>query len=335
VTKDQFMMKEVPMPEPKDGEVLLKALWISIDPEMRGRMDDDKSYCYPFEVGQPFKWGGVAQVIKSNKKEIVIGSIVQGYALPFTEYFTCDCKNIYLVDPSLPLNQYIDILGKTGYLAWLGVQGLIPLAERTATPRTIVISGAEGPVGSVAVQLIRTLKQTNCGQSGQQQDAPLLKVRLIGLAATDDDVKFCKSIGYDEAFNYKDPNQLKSLQAACPDGIDGYFDNVGGDVTNNVYGMLNQDYARIAVSGLISFNNDKPATRARRLDRFRVMPEGDRYTHDHAMAELTDLFKQNKIKTRENVVQGFDKLPDAMIALFKGQQAAVKTVVKIADPGQK
>lgn len=304
---DNFRIEKTVLNELKDNEVLLKSWYLSVDPYMRGRMNSTKSYAASFEVDQPIKGGVVAKVIDSRSKALSKGDVVTG-TLPWATYCIEKAENLRKVDISnFSPGYYLGILGMPGFTAYVGMMVIC----KPVKGETVIVSGAAGAVGIAAGQI-----------------AKIQGARVIGIAGTDEKCRLLKEqFGFDDAVNYKTSKSLrKEIAILCPEGVDVYFDNVGGEVTEAVVGSLDF-HARIALCGQISqYNNSKPAmgysilphllTRSVMLQGFIVSNYSDRF--GEALTHLTQWLNEGKIKYTETVIEGFDNLPEAFLGLFSG-----------------
>ncbi|MBC5774697.1 NADP-dependent oxidoreductase [Pontibacter sp. KCTC 32443] len=318
-TDNTFKFKEEELPGLQEGQVLLKSLYISVDPYMRGRMSDAKSYVPPYKLHEPIMGGVVAEVIESHNAQLPQGTVVLGN-LPWQTYSISDGKGLMSINPDLaPLSYHLGILGMPGLTAYCGL--LIICVPKPG--ETVVVSGAAGAVGTVVGQI-----------------AKLKGCRVIGIAGSDDKINYLKEeLGFDEAINYKStPNIQNALAAACPNGVDVYFDNVGGEISDAVYSLLN-NFARIAVCGQISLYNATSPPMGPRVEPillktkslmkgFIVSDYADRF--GEAAAELAGWLQEGKLQYEETIVEGFDQLPHAFLGLFKGENIG-KQLVKVAE----
>ncbi|GAF11069.1 oxidoreductase YncB [Bacillus sp. JCM 19045] len=318
-TTETFDFKEVEIEEPKQGEVSVKTLYLSVDPYMRGRMSDAKSYVEPFEVGKPLNGGIVAEVVKSESDQLAVGDVVTG-ALDWQEYNTVSAEsvrklNLHGASPSTALG----VLGMPGLTAYFGMYHI----GEPQKGETVVVSGAAGAVGSIA------------GQLAKRKGA-----RVVGIVGSKEKEEYIKSLGFDEAVNYKNDSFASDLQNACPDGIDVYFENVGGDVSDQVWPLLNT-FARVPVCGAISAYNleqgeqDIGARVQGFLVKSRVKMQGflvgdfrDHYRD--AYAELSGIVQSGELTFEETIHQGLDKVPDAFLGLFKGENIG-KQLVQVSE----
>src|SRR6478735_3576254 len=245
---EDFALREAEVAAPAEGRVLVRNLHFSVDPYMRGRMNDVKSYVPPFQLDRPMDGGAVGEVIASNADGLAVGDHVL-HGLGWREYADVPAKHAVKVDPSLaPLSAYLGVLGMTGLTAYAGLFDVASFKPGDA----VFVSGAAGAVGSQVGQMARIK-----GAS-----------RVIGSAGSDEKVKLLvEEYGFDAAFNYKNGPVAEQLRAAAPDGVDVYFDNVGGDHLEAAIGSLNLN-GRIAICGAISvYNNTEPAPGPRNLAR--------------------------------------------------------------------
>lgn len=316
-TLDTFCFEEQPIPQPQAGQVLLKMRYASVDPYMRGRMSAGKSYVAPFEVGQPISGGVVAEVMESHNEQLPVGSVVVGN-LPWQEYSVSGGQGLTRVPTNqAPLSYYLGLLGMTGLTAYFGLLDIC----QPKPGETVVVSGAAGAVGMVVGQL-----------------AKIKGARVIGTAGSDEKVAQLKQLGFDEAINYKTtPDIAQALAAAAPNGVDCYFDNVGGAITDAVYDLLNK-HARIALCGQISMYNatsvpvgPRPEPKLLKtsalLKGFIVSDYLERWPE--GIQHLSDWYQQGKLQAEETITEGFDQLPSAFLGLFQGENTG-KAIVKVA-----
>ena len=300
----------------KDREVLVRNLYMSVDPYMRGRMNEGKSYVPPFEIGKPLEGGAVGDVIESRAPEFKPGDVVTSN-FGWREYFIATPEELHRVSREIqPLSAYLGVLGMTGMTAWAGLN----LVDVKAGD-VIFISGAAGAVGNVAGQL-----------------AKLRGCRVVGSAGSPGKVRFLvEECGFDAAFNYKAGPVLEQLNRAAPDGIDVYFDNVGGETLEAALTALRVHGRIIACGGISAYNAEEPAPGPSNL--FNVI--GKRLTMKgmivsdslHRRAEFEDevggYFKAGKLKNHETVEKGIDHAVGAFIGLFGGRNTG-KMVVELA-----
>ncbi|ANU12054.1 NADP-dependent oxidoreductase [Planococcus antarcticus DSM 14505] len=318
-TNDDFNFVEKEIPTPAENEVLLKTLYLSVDPYMRGRMRDVKSYIPPFELNQALVGGVLAEVVESNSDLFEKGDIVSSN-LSWSEYNVADAAKLQKVDPTAaPITAHLSVLGLTGLTAYFG---LLDIAKPQAG-ETIVVSGAAGAVGSIVGQL-----------------AKIKGARVVGIAGSDEKIDYLiNELGFDAAVNYKKDSFKEDLIAALPNGVDVYFDNVGGDISDAVMKELNK-HARVTVCGAISSYNSVDGDIGPRIQgqfiKTSAMMKGftlGDYAKDlpTGVAALTQWLQEGKLKYDETIVEGFENTPEAFLGLFKGTNLG-KQLVKVADP---
>ncbi|QCI66635.1 NADP-dependent oxidoreductase [Phreatobacter stygius] len=316
-----FRIDEAPAPEPGEGEVLLKIRYLSLDPYMRGRMSDAKSYAAPVEVGGVMEGGTVAEVVASKSDRFKPGDIVLSHS-GWQSYAVADAKALRKIDPTAaPISTAVGVLGMPGMTAYTG---LLTIGQPKAG-ETVVVAAATGPVGSAVGQIAR-----------------IKGARAVGIAGGADKCKaLIEEFGFDVAVDHRSPTFAADLKAACPDGIDVYFENVGGAVFDAVFPLLNF-FARIPVCGLIAQYNatglpdgpDRTQLLLRDILTKRLTFRGFivRDFADQAKDFFTDMsawLRDGKVKYREDVVEGLDKAPEAFIGLLKGKNFG-KLVIKVA-----
>jgi len=314
VSEDNFRMEKAPLPQPAQGEVLVRNLWLSLDPYMRGRMSDAKSYVKGVELGEVMVGQTVGEVIESKHPALKVGEKVITQ-LGWQLYGTT--KEAMRVDEKrAPLSAYLGVLGMPGMTAYFGLKEI----GQPKTGETVVVSAASGAVGSVVGQLAR-----------------LWGCRAVGIAggpAKCDYVR--KELGFDACVDYKGGDLSTSLKESCPNGVDVYFDNVGGEIFDTLLARMNLR-SRVVVCGLISdYNATQPYAirnwRAVLVNRIRlqgmiVFDWKERY--GEALGALAGYFGQGRLKYRESVVEGLENAPRGLIALLKGENFG-KQLVKLA-----
>jgi NADPH2:quinone reductase len=315
---DTFELAETDVPEPGPGEVLVRTRYLSVDPYMRDRMSAAESYADPWEVGDPLRAAAVGEVVESNGAGFEEGDVVVGN-LEWADYTTAPGTELTEVDPDLgPVSTALGVLGMPGRTAYFGVR---EVAE-PGPGDTFVVTGAAGAVGSVAGQI-----------------AALSGARVVGFAGSDEKVSFLEDdLGFDAAINYKETDDYHAaLAEAVADGVDVYFDNVGGPITDAVFTKLNLD-ARVAVCGQIAhYNDEEVPTGPRKLPGLipvRAKVQGllvsDFATRfGEASERLGRWVASGDLKHRETVVDGLENAPDAFLGLFSGDNIG-KQVVKIS-----
>ena len=314
-TSDNFHLERVELPPPGDGQVLVRNLFMSVDPYMRGRMNDVKSYVPPFQVGQVLDGGAVGEVTASRASGVAVGDIVLS-SFGWREHFVAAASDVRPVDKRVaPLSSYLGVLGITGLTAWVGLN----LVDVSAGDR-VFISAAAGATGSVAGQL-----------------AKLRGCRVIGSAGSAEKVKVLKGeLGFDAAFNYKDGDLVKQIKAAAPDGIDVYFDNVGGEHLEAALSAMRVRGRIIACGAISKYNDESPTPGPRNMAFFttkRLTMRGFIVTDslDQMPAFVKDVsghLATGKLVTKETVVQGLERAPQAFIDLLHGENVG-KMVVKL------
>lgn len=307
-TTENFTVATVDLPELQDGEVLVRNAVMSVDPYMRGRMDDRPSYVPPFQVGAALDGGAVGEVVVSKSDNVATGTqVLHGFG--WREYAVLPAKRVQPIDTAVaPASAYLGVLGMPGFTAYVGLTEIAAMKEGDA----VFVSGAAGAVGSLV------------GQIARRRGAS----RVIGSAGSADKVRhLVNDLGFDAAFNYKDGNVGKQLREAAPDGIDVYFDNVGGDHLEAAIGSLNT-FGRVAVCGMISQYNATEATPAPRnlalLITKRLSIRGFIVSDNNALQpafldEVGPWVRDGSLITEETFVDGgVDAAPQAFIDLMRG-----------------
>ena len=319
-----FRMEQRPVPQPGAGQVLCRTLYLSLDPYMRGRMSAAKSYAQPVEIGQVMVGQTVGEVVASNNPDFAVGDVVLGNA-GWQEYVISDGSDLRKLDPSLgPVSYALGVLGMPGLTAYVG---LLDIGQPKAG-ETVVVSAASGAVGQVVGQI-----------------AKLKGCRVVGVAGSAEKCDYVTDeLGFDAAVNYKLDSFEGDLEAACPDGIDVYFESVGGQVLQAVLPLLNV-HARVPLCGTIAHYNatelppgpDQLPKLMRVLLTRRVMVRGfiifdhnDRYP-DFAR-DMAQWISDGKIKYREHVAEGLENTPEAFRALLRGGHLG-KMLVKVGGTG--
>lgn len=301
----------------KDGELLLETTYVSVDPYLRGRMSDAKSYTPPFELSKPIHSGVIAKVLESKNDKFKTGDFVSGM-LDWKTKQVSTGEGLLKVDGSrAPLSAYLGILGMTGLTAYCGLTQI----GKPKAGETLVVSGAAGAVGSVV------------GQIGK-----ILGLRVIGIAGTDEKVEQLKTkFGFDVGINYNTTeNMTAAIAEAAPNGVDIYFDNVGGPISDAVFFNINQ-FARLVICGAISVYNNTELPKSISVQPFLIknsaLMQGfivSNYSEifPEAMKQLSTWLAEGKLTYTETVVDGFDEIPNAFIGLFEGKNKG-KMVVKV------
>jgi NADPH-dependent curcumin reductase CurA len=315
-----FELATVPIPIPGAGEVLVRNLYMSVDPYMRGRMLDQPSYVQPFQVGQPLDGGCVGQVVQSQDEKFQADDYVLGRK-GWREYYVSDGTDLTKIDPNLaPVQTYLGTLGMPGLTAYVGLLDI----GRPKAGETVFVSAAAGAVGTVVCQI-----------------AKLQGCRVVGSAGAPDKVAWLREVaGIDAAFNYKDVKDVGSLTAElgkhCPNGIDVYFENVGGAHLEAALDHMNS-FGRIVLCGMIShYNETTPSSGPRNLRlavRKRLTLQGF-IVSDHLdrqaqfYNDMGAWIAAGKIKWQETIIAGIENAPEAFIGLFKGDNVG-KMLVKL------
>ena len=315
--ESDFRLVEVPMPRAGTGEVLIRAIYVSVDPHIKGRTNAKMAIkLYP-APGEVIEGEVVGQVIESNDPRIAPNDYVEG---PFgwQEYATAQAKAVRKIDPQAgPIATALHALGIPGLTAYFGLLEIC----RPQPGETVVVSAAAGVVGSLVGQIAKVKRCRAVGITGSAQ-----KVRFV-----------TEELGFDAAFNYRDTTDYQArLKQACPNGIDVYFDNVGGTVTDEVVRSLNTR-ARIAVCGQVSVEHGGPQTGPRWLDQLilkQARVEGFQVTQfssrwDEGLRQMATWLNQKKILYHEDVVEGIENVPRAFISVLTGENVG-KRLVKIA-----
>ena len=315
-TRDTFTYQQVPVGQPKEGQILVKNQYLSLDPAMRGWMNEGKSYIPPVGLGEVMRALGVGQVIASSHPDFAVGDYVNG-ALGVQDYFLGEPRGFYKVDPKLaPLPVYLSALGMTGMTAYFA---LLEVGAPKAG-ETVVISGAAGAVGSIAGQI-----------------AKLKGCRVVGIAGGKEKCNLLiEELGFDGVIDYKNEDVIAGLKRECPKGVDVYFDNVGGDILDAVLSQLNFK-ARVIICGAISQYNNKEAVKGpanylsllvnrARMEGFIVMDYADRYVV--AGQEMAGWLAKGQLKSREDIVEGLETFPETLMKLFNGENNG-KLILKV------
>lgn len=316
-TESNFEIKTEEKPTPKTGEVLLASKYISVDPYLRGRMSNADSYISPFQLHEPMASMIVAEVIASKNENFVEGDYVSGM-LEWKEFQTHTGKGLNKIEnKEVPLSAYLGVLGLTGLTAYLALDTIGNLKKG----ETLLVSGAAGAVGSVV------------GQIGKIKGC-----KVVGIAGTDKKIDHIKSkFNFDAGINYKTTdNMAEAIAENCPDGVDVYYDNVGGDILDAAMQNIN-DFARIINCGAISIYNKKEVPTGMRLEGIMVKKRalmqgfilGDHSNRfPEAIKQLADWLSAGKLDFDETIREGFENVPKAFLELFEGKNLG-KMVVKI------
>jgi len=306
------------IPQPVNGQILLQTRFLSVDPYMRGRMNDGKSYVAPFQLHEILDGGIVGEVIESKSTNFVKGDFVVGN-LGWQDYSIAGEREVRKINPEIaPVSTALGVLGMPGLTAYFGLLEIGQPQQR----ETVVVSGAAGAVGMIVGQI-----------------AKIHGCRVAGIAGSDRKTRYLiDELGFDAAVNYRTiPDLRKALKEACPNGVDIYFDNVGGDISDAVISLINNN-ARIPLCGQISLYNDLqiPAgpriqpqllTHSALMKGFIVRNYADRF--DEGIRLLAHWLKEKKLKYVENITEGLENAPKAFIGLFAGENLG-KQLVKVS-----
>lgn len=317
---DTFEWTKTPISAVQEGQLLVKTLYLSVDPYMRGRMSDRKSYVPSYELGKPIEGGVVGEVLESQSPDFHKGDFVLG-GYGWQTYATVSAKTVRRIDPTLaPLSTALGILGMTGLTAYFGLLDI----GRPQAGETVVISGAAGAVGMVVGQI-----------------AKIKGAHVVGIAGSTKKIDYLiNELGFDSAISYKGDIPLhKALATACPHGVDVYFDNVGGEISDAVLRRLNKG-ARVPLCGQISsYNLEKPDIGVRPqtfllinsalMQGFIVSDFAKRFPE--GIKELAQWVNSKQLKSQETIIDGFDQTVNAFLGLFTGDNLG-KQLVKVADP---
>lgn len=318
--ESDFSLVESAVPTPGDGQILVRSIYLSVDPYMRGRMNDVKSYAAPVAIGGVMGGGVVARVVRSSNPMFKEGDIVEGM-FGWQDYAVSDGQGVRKIDPAIAsISTALGVLGMPGLTAYFGLLEI----GNPQPGETVVVSGAAGAVGSLVGQI-----------------AKIMGCRAIGIAGADDKVSYLTDeLGFDGAFNYKTViDYHERLKVLCPKGVDVYFDNVGGEITDAVFRLINTR-ARISICGQISqYNLEKPEmgprliltsllVRQARAEGFLVFQFIDRYPK--GIAQMAQWLREGKLKYKEDIEEGIENTPRAFIAMLKGRNTG-KQLVKVSE----
>jgi hypothetical protein len=316
-----FRVDEVPIPRPQDGEVLLKILYLSLDPYMRGRMDDGPSYAEPTAIGEEMEGGTVATVLESRAAAYKPGDIVLSYS-GWQTHAVAKADQLRKLDPkAAPVTTALGVLGMPGFTAYVGLRNI----GRPKPGETVVVAAASGAVGAIVGQI-----------------AKLSGARAVGIAGGQEKCAFIRNeLGFDAAIDHRAPDLGAQLAKACPKGIDVYFENVGGHVWDAVFPLLN-NFARIPVCGLIAQYNDVPPFPG--PDRFPLVMDDVLSKRFHIQGfiqfdyaeqrpdftrDMAQWIRDGKVKYREDIIDGLEKAPEGLIGLLQGKNFG-KLIVRVA-----
>ena len=316
--RSDWNLTEEPVRDPGTGEVLIKVLYLSLDPAMRGWMNEGRTYIEPVGIGEVMRAGGAGRVIASQNPNFAVGDYVTG-VLGAQEYVLSNGQGLNKVDPKLaPLPVYVGTLGITGLTAYFGLLDV----GQPKVGDTVVVSGAAGAVGMVAGQI-----------------AKIKGCRAVGIAGGPEKCGFAvKELGFDACIDYKHEDVRQALRLHCPKGVDVYFDNVGGEILDAVLMNLARG-ARVVICGAISQYNSTTGIKgpsnylsllvnSARMEGFVVFNYASRY--GEAAREMAGWMAQGRLKSREDIVEGFNTFPETLLKLFRGENTG-KLVLKVAD----
>ena len=313
-----FKLVTSSMPQPTNGQVLVRTRFISVDPYMRGRMNDRKSYVPPFQLNEVLNGGVVGEVVESKSNNFGKGNVVVGN-LGWQDYSIAGEKEVRKINSEIaPVSTALGVLGMPGLTAYFGLLDI----GQPKKDETVVVTGAAGAVGTIVGQI-----------------AKIHGCRVVGIAGSDKKTKYLiDELGFDAAINYRTaPDLRKALKDACPNGVDIYFDNVGGDISDAVLSLINNN-ARIPLCGQISLYNEthipmgpriqpQLLTHSALMQGFLVRNYANRF--DEGIRQLADWLKEKKLRYAENVVEGLENAPKAFIGLFAGENLG-KQLVKVS-----
>ena len=322
VKPTDFNLVEAPIPEPGPNQVLVRNLYLSLDPTNRIWMSDQDQYMEPVALGDVMRGAGIGQVIRSNNPAVPVGTLMSGL-IGWQDYVVVGGEKPAAVSPvpkglGVPVEALMGVCGATGLTAYFGLMDV----GQPKAGETVVVSAAAGATGSVVGQI-----------------AKIVGCRVVGIAGSDAKCAWLRDeLGFDAAVNYKAPDFRKQLKAACPNGIDVDFENVGGDILDTVLRYINLR-ARIVLCGLIAtYNAEKPVPgpynignllmRRARMEGFIILDYAPRY--GEGVRQLATWYKEGRLKHRDTIVEGLEQAPTAINKLFDGENTG-KLMVKIAE----
>lgn len=316
--EDTWEFKETELPEIANDQLLIKIEYISIDPAMRGWLNDAKSYIEPVQIGAVMRAGTVGKVMQSKHSGFSEGDYVVGYD-GVQSFAISDGTGLHKIDPTLaPLSYYLGVLGMPGMTGYFGLLN----SGQPVAGETVVVSGAAGAVGGVVGQMAR-----------------IKGCRVVGIAGGKDKCQFLvDELGFDAAIDYKNDNVKKALKETCPQGVDVFFDNVGGDILDDVLTHINKK-ARVVICGAISqYNNTTPVkgpsnylsllVNRARMEGIVVLDNIKEYPV--AMKELAGWISSGQLKVQDHIVEGIETFPSTLMMLFKGENFG-KLVLKVDE----
>ena len=313
-THENFELKEIELPPVADGQVRVRNLWLSVDPYMRGRMNDVKSYVPPFQIGEPMDGGAIGKVLESKVEGLSPGDLVQHMSGWRDEAVVPSRTAQKLPDLGAPPERFLGALGVTGATAYFGLLD----AAHAKQGDIVFVSAAAGAVGSVVVQIAKAKGMTVVGSAGGAEKC-----------------EFVRSLGADQVVDYKSGPIVKGLRPAAPDGIDVYFDNVGGDHLDAAFALARNN-ARFAICGMIEGYNDPTPMSFRFIQRIisaRIALKG--FIVFDYFPRMSDFYRDmggwlasGTVKSHETVVDGLEQAPDAFLGLFRGENVG-KMLVRL------
>ena len=313
--EELFEVAETAIPDPAEGQVLIRNAFFSVDPYMRPRMNDVRSYVAPFTLGEAMTGGAVGRVVASRDERHAEGDWVLHY-LGWREWALTDGAAVRRLDPeAAPVSTALGVLGMPGFTAWYGLFAL----GRPQEGDTVLVSGAAGAVGSAAGQM-----------------AAIAGCRVVGSAGSAEKLAWLRDLGFDGVFNYREQSAREALAELAPEGIDIYFDNVGGDHLEAAIGAL-RTYGRVVACGSISrYNDAEPSpgprnmflvvTKRLRIEGFIIRDHYDRF--GDFVAEASEWVRDGRLRYRETVVEGIENAPKAFLGLLRGENIG-KMLVKV------
>jgi len=313
--EDLFEIAESPIPDPADGQVLIRNAYFSVDPYMRPRMNDVRSYVAPYTLGETMTGGAVGRVVASRHESVGEGAWV-AHGLGWREWALSEGSRVRTIDPEIaPVSTALGVLGMPGFTAY---HGLFEIGQ-PQPDETVFVSGAAGAVGSAAGQM-----------------AKIAGCRVVGSAGSRQKVAWLEELGFDAAFNYRDRPVREALAAVAPEGLDVYFDNVGGDHLEAAIGALH-NYGRVVACGSIARYNDvEPTsgprnmfmvvTKRLRLQGYIINDHYDRFPEFLAVA--TGWVREGRLRYRETVIDGIENASSAFLGLFRGENVG-KMLVRV------